>query len=99
MLQDSNKRFNLANMFLEFTLSRTALVGSRDKVFLQYRGKPSKDYVQSLRRLSAPCKVVLTLQKFKTVLPLLKVDVEKRLQRCVVYNLLLVLPSTLCWSA
>ena len=56
-------------------------------VFLQYRGKPCEDYVQSLRRLGAPCKVVLTLQKLKTVLPSLKVDAEKCLPSPVVYNL------------
>ena len=52
-------------------------------VFQQYKGKLSDNYVQSLRRLVAPCKVVLTLQKFKTVPPSLKVDVEKRLRSCV----------------
>ena len=56
-------------------------------VFLQYRGKPCEDYVQSLRRLGAPCKVILTLQKLKTVLPSLKTDAEKRLRSRVVYNL------------
>ena len=56
-------------------------------VFLQYRGKPCEDYVKSLRRLGAPCKIVLTLRKLKTVLPSLKVDVEKRLKSRVVYNL------------
>ena len=56
-------------------------------VFLQYRGKPCEDYVRSLRRIGAPCKVVLTLRKLKTMMPSLKVEVEKRLRSRVVYNL------------
>ena len=56
-------------------------------VFLQYRGKPCENYVQSMRIRGAPCKVALTLRKLKTVLPSLKVDVEKRLRSRVVYNL------------
>ena len=56
-------------------------------VFLQYRGKPCEDYVRSLKRLGAPCKIVLTLRKLKTLMPSLKVDVEKSLRSRVVYNL------------
>ena len=33
-------------------------------VFLQYRRKPNKDYVQSLKRLCASCKVMRKLKHF-----------------------------------
>ena len=61
---------------------------SEHLLFLQYRGKVTEDYVQALRKLKAPCKPILTLRKLKTVLPSLKVQVEKRFQSRIVYKLL-----------
>ena len=49
------------------------------KMFLQYRGQVTEDYLKALNRIKAPCKVILTLRKMKTVLPSLKSDVEKAL--------------------
>ena len=57
-------------------------------LFLQYRGKVTEDYVRALDKLNAPCKLILTLRKLKTVLPSLKVPVEKSLQSRVVYKLM-----------
>ena len=41
-------------------------------VFVQYRGKVSVQFEQSLRRFNAPCKVIYTIRKLKTALPSLK---------------------------
>ena len=38
-------------------------------LFLQYRGKVTEEYVRALNKLNAPCKVILTHCKLKTVLP------------------------------
>jgi len=56
-------------------------------MFLQYRGKLTERFRNSLSRLNAPCKVILTLRKLKTVLPSLKAPVEKALQSGVVYQI------------
>ena len=57
-------------------------------LFLQYRGKVTEEYVQALNKLNAPCKVILTLRKLKTVMPSLKVAVDKSFKSRVVYKLL-----------
>ena len=56
-------------------------------LFLQYRGKITDQYIQSLKILKAPCKPVLTLRKLKTILPPLKAPVEKRLRSRIVYQI------------
>ena len=56
-------------------------------IFLQYRGKITEQYIRSLHILEAPCKIVLTLRKLKTILPQLKAKVEKRLRSRVVYKI------------
>ena len=61
---------------------------SKHFLFLQYRGKVTEDYVRALHKLNAPCKPILTLRKLKTVVPSLKVQVDKRLQSRIVYKLL-----------
>ena len=38
-------------------------------IFIQYRGKLSEEYERSLKRCHAPCNVIMTLRKMKTVLP------------------------------
>ena len=37
-------------------------------VFLQYRGKMAEQFEHALKRIAAPCKVIMTLRKLKTVL-------------------------------
>ena len=54
---------------------------------VQYRGKCTEDYARALHKAQAPCKVVMTLRKLKTVLPSLKHPVEKMLKSGVVYHI------------
>ena len=49
----------------------------KKQVFVQYRGKVSEDYARSLHRIQAPCTLIMTLRKLKTVLPSLKTPVPK----------------------
>ena len=53
----------------------------------QERGKATEEYARSSHKCNAPCTVVMTLRKLKTVLPSLKPPVEKMLKSGVVYNL------------
>ena len=55
---------------------------------IQYRGKCSEEYAKALHKIEAPCMVVMTLRKLKTVLPSLKPPVEKLLRSGVVYQLM-----------
>ena len=55
---------------------------------IQYHGKCSEEYVKALHKIEAPCMVVMTLRKLKTVLPSLKPPVEKLLRSGVVYQLM-----------
>ena len=59
----------------------------KHKLFVQYRGKCTEDYARALHRANAPCTVVMTLRKLKTMLPSLKQPVEKTLRSGVVYKL------------
>jgi len=56
-------------------------------VFIQYRGKCSEDYARSLHQCNAPCNIIFTLRKLKTVLPSLKTPVEKALRSGVIYHI------------
>ena len=56
-------------------------------IFLQYRGKVTENFERSLKRLNAPCKIVTTIRKLRTVLPSLKAPVEKSLQSGLVYQI------------
>ena len=56
-------------------------------IFIQYRGKCTEDYARALHRCKAPCTVVMTLRKLKTMLPSLKSPVEKVLRSGVVYKI------------
>ena len=56
-------------------------------IFIQYRGKVTEDYARSLHKINAPCTIVMTLRKMKTVLPSLKPRVDKALRSGVVYQL------------
>ena len=56
-------------------------------LFIQYRGKCTEDYARALHKINAPCTIVMTLRKLKTVLPSLKPPVEKMLKGGLVYHL------------
>ena len=57
------------------------------KLSIQYRGKCTEDFARALHKLQAPCMVVMTLRKLKTVLPSIKPPVDKMLRSGVVYHL------------
>ena len=59
----------------------------RKMLFVQYRGKVSENYEKSLKKIGAPCKVIFTIRKLKTVLPTLKSEIPKVLKSGVVYNI------------
>ena len=61
-------------------------VTSKHMIFIQYRGKCTEDYARALHRLKAPCTIVMTLRKLKTVLPSLKPPVDKKVRSCIVYK-------------
>ena len=61
--------------------------GRKHLLFVQYRGKATEDYARAIHRANAPCTVVMTLRKLKTVLPSLKTPVEKAWRSGVVYKL------------
>ena len=56
-------------------------------VFVQYRGKVTEDFARALHKAEAPCNVVFTMRKLRTVLPSLKPAVDKGLRGSVVYQL------------
>ena len=60
-------------------------------LFVQYRGKAMEDFACALHKIQAQCNVVFTMHKLRSVLPSLKVAVEKKLRGSVVYLLK-------CWS-
>ena len=57
------------------------------KLFVQYRGKCSDQYARALHNIQAPCRVIMTLRKLKTVLPSLKPPVEWSLRSDVIYQI------------
>ena len=58
------------------------------RLFLNYRGKLTDKLALSLRKLNAPCKVIMTLSKTRHTLPSLKPVVPKMLQNNVVYKII-----------
>ena len=48
--------------------------------FIQYRGKCTEEYARALHKVNAPCRIIMTLRKLKTVLPSLKPPVEKMIK-------------------
>ena len=54
------------------------------RFFVQYRGKSTEEFARSLHRCQAPCKVIMTLCKLKTVTPALKPSVEMLMKSKVV---------------
>ena len=55
-------------------------------LFVQFRGKCTEDYARALHRANAPCTVVMTLRKLRTVMPSLKPPVEKEIRSGIVYK-------------
>ena len=55
-------------------------------LFVQYRGKCSEDYARALHRSNAPCTVVMTLRKLRTVMPSIKPPIEKEIRSGIVYK-------------
>ena len=78
---------SLLSMDYDTLMCRQILEKDKFKFFVNYRGKPTDKFVQSLYKLHAPCKVVLTLQKTKSVISTLKVPVPYMLQSNVVYQI------------
>ena len=56
-------------------------------LFVQYRGKCTEEYAQSLHKINAPCRIIMTLRKLKTVLPSLKPSLEGMMRSNVVYKI------------
>ena len=63
------------------------LKSEKAKLRVQYRGKCTEDYARALHKIQAPCVIVMTLRKLKSVLPSLKPAVEKMIRSGVVYQL------------
>ena len=55
-------------------------------VFIEQRGKVTEDYCRALREADAPCQPVLTLRKFKTVLPSLEPAIDHCVRSHLVYQ-------------
>ena len=56
-------------------------------LFIQYRGKVSEKFELALKKINAPCKIIYTIRKIKTVLPTLKSVVSKSLKSGIVYQI------------
>ena len=64
-------------------------IGDKDKfrLFIQYRGKASDELAQKLHQINAPCRVIMTLRKLKTMLPSLKPAVACMMKSNIVYKI------------
>ena len=69
------------------TLTKPQEKVEKKSLIIQYRGKCTEDYVRALHKIEAPCTIIMTLRKLKTVLPSLKTPVENILRSGVVYKL------------
>ena len=56
-------------------------------LFINYRGKLNEKLALSLRKLNAPCKIIMIMIKAKDTLHSLKPVVPKMLQNNVVYEI------------
>ena len=91
-LIDSNIDSSDIDSILDVTLdTNSCLHNIPDKekylFFLNYRGKPSEQFAQSLRKLNAPCRVIMTLCKTKSEVSTLKTPVPHMLQNNLVYQI------------
>ena len=57
------------------------------RLFIQYRGKCSEHYARALHKIQAPCRVIMTLRKLKTVLPSLKPPIDWDFRSDVIYQI------------
>ena len=57
------------------------------RLFIQYRGKCSEHYARALHKIQAPCRVIMTLRKLKTVLPSLKPPIDLDFRSDVVHQI------------
>ena len=55
--------------------------------FINYRGNPTEKFALSLKKLNAPCKIIMTLKKTKNVTSSLKANVPCVLKSNVVYQI------------
>ena len=64
-------------------------IADKDKFrfFVQYRGKATDELAQKLHHVNAPCRIVMTLRKLKTMLPSLKPAVARMMRSNVVYQI------------
>ena len=69
------------------TSNQSQAIYDKKPLIIQYRGKCTEDYARTLHKIEAPCTIIMTLRKLKTVLPSLKAPVEKMLRSGVVYKL------------
>ena len=60
---------------------------SKKLVFIQYRGKVTENFAKALHHCGAPCTIVMTLRKLRTVLPSLKPSIEKTIRSGIVYRI------------
>ena len=60
--------------------------GGKLMIFIQYRGKCIEEYAKGLHKLKAPCTVIMTLRKLKTVIPSLKPPIDKCVRSRIVYK-------------
>ena len=58
----------------------------KQPLFIQYRGKCTEDYARALHRSKAPCTIIMTLRKLRTVMPSIKPLVEKDIRSGIVYK-------------
>ena len=56
-------------------------------MFVEYRGKVSEKFQQSLMKCSAPVKVIFTMRKLRSVMPSLKPMVDQSLRSGIVYKI------------
>lgn len=71
----------------EVPSSQSATKSEKFPLIIQYRGKCTEDYARALHKCNAPCSIIMTLRKLKTVLPSLKPPVEKMMKSGIVYQL------------
>ena len=73
---------------LAFRISYSEILWRHKKklLFVQFRGKCTEDYARALHRSNAPCTIVMTLRKLRTVMPSLKPPIEKEIRSGIVYK-------------
>ena len=83
--EEQDKEGDNATETVEGTQNGTT--APKQLLFVQYRGKATEDFARALHKAEAPCTIVFTLRKLRSVLPSLKPSVPKNLRGSVVYKL------------